>query len=108
MPYFVYIIQSQKDDRYYVGSTNDLVERLQRHNQGRSKYTKDNGPWELVYTEEYPDRSTAIRRENSIKKRKKRAYIQYLVIEHKLSVMENYSSQRVICTLHLCIQLDEL
>ncbi|MFO7601004.1 MAG: GIY-YIG nuclease family protein [Candidatus Desulfacyla sp.] len=40
MPYYVYIIQSEKGGTYYVGSTQDLNSRLDRHNQGRSKYTK--------------------------------------------------------------------
>ncbi|MBW2204516.1 MAG: GIY-YIG nuclease family protein [Deltaproteobacteria bacterium] len=57
MPYFVYILRSTVDGSYYVGSTQDLNERLDRHNQGRSKYTKSKRPWQLIYHEEYPDRS---------------------------------------------------
>ena len=49
MPYFVYILQSEKDGIYYVGSTQDLDARIERHNQGRSNYTKAKCPWELVY-----------------------------------------------------------
>jgi putative endonuclease len=48
MGYFVYIIRSQKDESLYVGQTNNLEERLRRHNQGRSKYTKSKRPWELL------------------------------------------------------------
>lgn len=40
MAYFVYILQSVKDHSYYIGSTQDLSSRIERHNQGRSKYTK--------------------------------------------------------------------
>ena len=79
MPFYVYILQSEKDGSYYVGSAQDLEERIQRHNQGRSLYTKGKGPWELVYEEEYPDRSLAVRRENEIKSRKKKSYIESLV-----------------------------
>ena len=79
MPYFVYILQSQKDGRYYVGSTQDLSQRLHRHNQGRSKYTKAKRPWELVYSEELQDRSSAIQRELEIRNRKSKAYIETLV-----------------------------
>jgi putative endonuclease len=64
MSYFVYIIQSKKDDRFYIGSTNNLTERIERHNQGRSRYTKGRGPWKLVYREEHIDRSSAVKREN--------------------------------------------
>jgi len=79
MVYFVYIIKSQKDGSYYVGSTQDIEERLIRHNQGRSKYTKKRGPWEVVYQEEYSKRGDAVKRENAIKNRKSSDYIENLV-----------------------------
>ena len=63
MTYYLYIIQSAKDDSYYVGTTQDLDKRFARHNQGRSKYTKTKCPWQLVYFEEHPDRSCAMKRE---------------------------------------------
>lgn len=53
-----------------LGSTQDVPERLQRHNQGRSPYTKAQRPWELIYQEAYPDRASAMRREQEIKKKK--------------------------------------
>jgi len=49
MSYYVYIIRSDKDGTYYVGSTQDIESRLARHNQGRSKYTRNRGPWKMVY-----------------------------------------------------------
>ena len=79
MLYFVYILQSQKDGTYYVGSTQNLDSRLERHNQGRSKYTKHKRPWDLVYSEEFSDRSSAMKREKEIKSRKSRAFIEELV-----------------------------
>jgi len=79
MPYFIYILQSKKDGSYYVGSTQDLDSRLERHNQGRSQYTKSKRPWQLLYSEEHPDRSTAIKRENEIKSRKRKKYIETLI-----------------------------
>ncbi len=79
MAYYVYILRSHKDGTYYVGSTGDLHDRLERHNQGRSKYTKAKRPWTLEYSEEYPDRSAALRREREIKARKKVDFIEKLV-----------------------------
>ena len=79
MSYYVYIIQSDKDGRYYVGSTQDIKARVARHNQGRSTYTKNRGPWEVVYFEEYSRRADAVKREKSIKNRKRRDYIKSLV-----------------------------
>jgi len=78
MPYYVYIIQSQKDS-YYIGTTGDLSERIDRHNQGRSKYTKHKRPWNLVYVEEHTDRSSAMKREYAIKRRKSKDYITKLI-----------------------------
>ena len=79
MSYFVYIIQSKKDDRFYIGSTNNLTEKVERHNQDRSRYTKGRGPWRLVYKEAHADRSTAVKREKEIKNRKSKHFIEHLV-----------------------------
>ncbi len=79
MAYYVYIVESLKDGTYYIGSTQDLKERLEHHNQGRSQYTKAKRPWKLVYSEEHPDRSAASIREMKIKNRKSKDYIKTLV-----------------------------
>ncbi|MFX1487407.1 MAG: GIY-YIG nuclease family protein [Promethearchaeota archaeon] len=79
MPFYIYIIQSEKDGSYYIGSTRDLHDRLERHNQGRSKYTKPKLPWKLIYHEKHTDRSTAMKKEKEIKNRKSRHYIEHLV-----------------------------
>ena len=79
MTYFVYILQSLKDGSYYVGTTQDLSQRMERHNQGRSKYTKAKKPWQVSYSEEYGDRSAAMKREYEIKSRKDKGYIENLV-----------------------------
>jgi putative endonuclease len=83
MPFVVYIIQSQKDGSYYIGSTQDLSKRIERHNQGRSKYTKIKCPWDLVYFEEHPNRSAAVKRENEIKRHKRKDYIEVLIKNHQ-------------------------
>ena len=79
MPYYTYILQSEKTGKYYIGSTGNLEDRLQRHNQGRSGYTKSGIPWKLVYKEEYSTRSDAAKREQAIKQRKDRQYVADLV-----------------------------
>ena len=79
MSYYCYILQSQRDGSYYVGSTGNLKERIARHNRGRSVYTRSKGPWKLVYSEEHRDRAHAMERERDIKKRKSKAYIEELV-----------------------------
>jgi len=79
MKYTVYILESERSGKYYVGSTSDVDARLERHNQGRSKYTKSGIPWRLIFTERYATRSEAVKRELQIKRRKSRDYIDALI-----------------------------
>jgi putative endonuclease len=77
--FYTYIIQSEPTGRYYIGSTQDIEERLKRHNEGRGKYTKNKGPWKLRYTEKFADLSSARKRENFIKRQKSKKYIETLI-----------------------------
>jgi putative endonuclease len=56
-----------------------MDDRLLRHNSGRSKYTKFGVPWQLVYLEEFKNKTEAYRRELEIKKKKSRNYIERLI-----------------------------
>ena len=76
----VYILYSSQIDRYYVGHTQDIEDRLMRHNSGRSLSTKKGKPWVLMYTESLETRSEAMIREKAIKKMKSRAYIEQLIL----------------------------
>ena len=65
--HYTYMLKC-KDNTYYIGYTNDLKKRLQAHNEGKgAKYTKGRGPVELVYYEEYEEKSIAMRREWELK-----------------------------------------
>ena len=79
MGFWVYILQSDLDGGYYMGQTCDLDERLRRHNEGRSQYTKSKIPWRLVYQEIFETRSQAAKREAQLKGKKDREYIASLV-----------------------------
>ena len=50
MKYYVYILYSQKRQKYYVGQTNNVISRLLRHNNGYVKSTKSGLPWKLLLT----------------------------------------------------------
>ena len=68
MAYFVYILRCS-DGTLYTGYTDDVLRRFQVHQSGRgAKYTRSRLPVELVYSEELPDKSAALRREAAIKK----------------------------------------
>ncbi|HEY0667928.1 MAG TPA: GIY-YIG nuclease family protein [Sphingobacteriaceae bacterium] len=79
LKFLTYILQSQKSGRYYVGHTQNIVERLLYHNNGRVKATQNKGPWEIVYIEEYDTKLEANRRELEIKNKKSRRYVEYLI-----------------------------
>ena len=63
---------------YYVGHTGNLDQRLGDHNRTDSfsgHFTRKNGPWKLVWTEEHPCRSSAVQRERQIKRMKSAKWI---------------------------------
>ena len=62
-------INFENRPKYYVGHTQDLDDRLKRHNAGEGKFTKAGIPWELRWKLECKTRSEAIILENKIKKR---------------------------------------
>lgn len=68
--YSVYILQSTKNNKYYIGQTKNLVDRLRRHNKGYVKSTTKFRPWKLLLFENYKTRSEACLRELEIKKYK--------------------------------------
>ncbi len=68
MTWMVYILRC-KDKTLYCGVTNDLDLRLEKHTLGTgAKYTRGRGPFELLRSEEFPDKSAALKREIAIKK----------------------------------------
>ncbi len=77
--YFVYILQSLKDQSFYIGQTGDLKKRLDLHNLGKSKYTSRKIPWKIVYYEGFETRKDAIQREEFLKKQRNRSFYESLI-----------------------------
>ena len=77
--FYTYILFSEKLNKYYVGSTNDLARRLSDHNRGKTAFTKTGMPWIMQYAESFGTRKDAVSREMEIKKRKDRSYIERLI-----------------------------
>ena len=70
MPYFVYLIVSNKKKRLvsYVGYTNNLNKRIDQHNTGKgAKFTRGRS-WKLIYKKKYTLKKTAMIEEYKLKK----------------------------------------
>ncbi|MBN2009402.1 GIY-YIG nuclease family protein [candidate division KSB1 bacterium] len=77
--YYVYILHC-REERYYIGSTEDIEKRLAQHNSPEFKgWTSRYHDWKLVYHEAYQTRSEAIKRERQIKRMKGGAGFRRLV-----------------------------
>jgi len=77
--YYIYVLRSQKNGRFYTGSTEDVSKRLYEHNSGKSKATKYTKPFELIYQESYNSRAEAYRREIYLKSGQGRAELKRLI-----------------------------
>ena len=76
MSTYVYILFSEYLQQYYTGCTNDITKRLNDHNSGWSKHTSKGVPWTLIYSESFQTRTEALKKENQIKKRGAKRFLQ--------------------------------
>jgi putative endonuclease len=74
-------------DMYYVGATNDITDRLKRHNAGLESHTKKYIPWQLVWFTEKPSKSEAFKLEKKLKNLSK---------ERKTKFIEKYSNTDIL------------
>jgi len=78
MEYYTYILKSKTTGNYYCGQTNNMSDRILRHNSGRNKYTKHGVPWELISFYKFSTRAEAVSLESKIKKRGIERYLKDL------------------------------
>jgi len=83
--HYIYIIYSSAVDRYYIGHSSNPEARLIEHNLGATISTRRGKPWKLVYKEKLADKTSAIKRENYIKRMKSRKYIETLIRNNSIS-----------------------
>ena len=76
---FVYVLRSEKDKSFYIGSTKNVEQRLNSHNSGESLSTKSKRPWVLARVEEYDSGSLALKREKFLKSAKGRRILRNLI-----------------------------
>lgn len=71
----VYILRSSKNGRYYIGSAGSVAQRLHQHNAGLVTAARYLRPLRVIYTESFPDRVQAYKRERWLKAQKSRLVI---------------------------------
>lgn len=76
--YYVYIIMARNGE-LYKGSTDDLIKRVEGHNQNKVKSTKNKGKWRLIYYEGFLNKTDTLREEKFLKTGKGRERIKYLL-----------------------------
>jgi len=77
--YTVYIIYSEKINKYYIGFSSDVQGRLRKHNNTSKGFTNAGRPWIIVYTEIFENKADAAARERQLKKWKNRARLEALI-----------------------------
>ncbi|GAA4775479.1 MULTISPECIES: GIY-YIG nuclease family protein [Flavobacterium] len=78
--FYVYILFSENKNKFYVGQTNNLEDRIRRHNAGHEISTKNGVPWKIIIHFVLESRAEAIALESKIKKRGAKRYL----IDNKL------------------------
>jgi len=80
--FYVYIIVSEQDGRYYYGQSSDLRERINQHNAGYSGYTSKYLPWKLVAFKDFTTRSEAMQMELKLKNCKSKLRVEHFLLIH--------------------------
>jgi putative endonuclease len=77
--YTVYIIYSSKLDKYYIGYTADINDRLLKHNRKSKGFSNLGRPWSLVYSQSFENKKDAMQRELQLKGWKNRERLEALI-----------------------------
>ncbi len=77
--YYVYIFQSQKDKKLYIGFTSNLKKRIRKHRVGEVTSTKTRRPLRLIFYEAFLAKQDALRRERYFKTQKGKASLKQII-----------------------------
>lgn len=81
--YYVYLIKSLQKNWFYIGYTDNITNRLKKHNTYQVRSTKAHAPLKLIYFEAYNDKTSAKKREIQLKKNSQQKEILF----KKLSIL---------------------
>lgn len=87
MKAYLYILQSLKNNSYYVGITTNINQRLNFHNNGYVKSTKNKRPYKLVFTQEFENINIAHKAELKIKSWKRKDFIEKIIKDGELKII---------------------
>lgn len=65
--FYIYILQSETDKKWYTGFTKNLRSRFEQHNKGKVQSTKHRRPFKLIYFEGCLNKEDALHREKYLK-----------------------------------------
>ena len=82
MFYYVYVLRSLKDAKFYIGYTTGLRKRLEEHQDGLVTSTRPRAPFELIFFEAYRNKYDAIRREKHLKTSKGKTTVRQMLKEY--------------------------
>ncbi|MFZ2324395.1 MAG: GIY-YIG nuclease family protein [Ignavibacteriaceae bacterium] len=79
MSYFLYILESEKNKKFYVGISSDPYKRLYFHNTLEKGFTARYRPWKIVFVKEFGSKELASKIEKKIKSMKSHSYVEKIV-----------------------------
>ncbi len=83
---FVYILESVKDGRYYIGSTIDINNRMRHHRSGGTPSTLRFGEIKMVFKQEYKTLTEARKIERKLKNMKRKDYLRKIIKSGKITI----------------------
>ena len=83
---FVYILQSKKTSRYYIGSTNNVSRRLMEHNAGQTRSLRNQRPLTVVFQKQYGTILEARKIERRLKKCKSRVILERIISDKEIKL----------------------
>ena len=89
--YYVYVLLSKKDNKFYIGFTENLKERIKKHKSGQIFATKGRLPIVLLFYEAYLNKYDALRREKYLKTEKGKTTLKSMLSEKSVNLTSGFS-----------------
>ncbi|HVZ11754.1 MAG TPA: GIY-YIG nuclease family protein [Patescibacteria group bacterium] len=104
--WYVYVLQSKKNGKWYIGSTKNYKKRISSHNEGKNKSTKPHLPWKLLYMEISLNQKDARAREKYLKSGMGWKYLKnrmkFFFFSGFVTCREDSKPDSVLAVIYLC------